>query len=66
MIHGGAEALGAWIRTTWMPILGRLPEGRRANFIAAVVARYLRAHPPDAQGRTHVAMVRLEVEAEAV
>ena len=65
MIHEGPEALGAWIRTTWMPILGRLPEACRADFIAAVVARYLRTNPPDAQGRTHVAMMRLEVEAEA-
>jgi trans-aconitate methyltransferase/uncharacterized OsmC-like protein len=65
MIHEGAEALGAWIRTTWMPILGRLPEACRADFIAAVVAHYLRTHPLDAQGRTHVAMMRLEVEAEA-
>ena len=65
MIHEGPEALGVWIRTTWMPILGRLPEACRADFIAAVVARYLRTNPPDAQGRTHVAMMRLEVEAEA-
>ncbi len=65
MIHEGAEALGGWIRTTWMPILGRLPEAHRVDFIAAVVAHYLRTHPPDAQGRTHVAMMRLEVEAEA-
>jgi hypothetical protein len=66
MIHDGAEALGGWIWTTWMPILARLPEECRADFIAAVVARYLRAHPLDGEGRSHVAMMRLEVEAEAV
>ena len=66
MVHEGPEALEGWVRTTWMPVLRRLPEALQADFIAAVVARHLRARPPDAQGRTHVAMVRLEVEAEAV
>ncbi len=65
MIHDGPEALGGWIRTTWLPILGKLPERDRAAFIGAVVGRYLRAHPPDGQGRTHVAIMRLDVEAEA-
>jgi len=66
MIHEGPEAVVGWIRTTWMPILSRLPEADRADFIAAVVARYQRDHPVDARGRTHVAAVRLEIEAAAV
>jgi len=66
MVHEGPRALAGWIRTTWMPILCRLPEACRDDFIAAVLARYLRTHAPDGQGRTHVAMMRLEVEAEAV
>jgi len=66
MVHDGPDGLAGWMRTTWMPVLQRLPDALRPAFIAAVVERYLRAHPPDAQGRTHVAMVRLEVEAEAI
>jgi trans-aconitate methyltransferase/uncharacterized OsmC-like protein len=66
MIHDAAEALSGWIRTTWLPILAKLPERDRSAFIDAVVGRYLGAHPPDERGRTHVAMTRLEIEAEAV
>jgi trans-aconitate 2-methyltransferase len=66
MMHEGPEAVVGWIRTTWMPVLDRLPEARRTDFIAAVVARYQRDHPADARGRTRVAAVRLEVEAEAI
>jgi trans-aconitate 2-methyltransferase len=66
MIHEGREAVVGWIRTTWMPVLDRLPEAARADFIAQVVTRYQRDHPADARGRTHVAAVRLEIEAEAV
>jgi trans-aconitate methyltransferase len=65
MIHDGPDALGAWMRTTWMPVLSRVPEFRRAELVDAVVARHLALRPLDAQGRTHTAMVRLEVEAEA-
>lgn len=65
MIHAGPEALRGWIRTTWLPILGKLPERDRSGFVDAVLDRYLEAHPPDARGRTHVAMVRLEIDAEA-
>jgi trans-aconitate 2-methyltransferase len=66
MVHAGPEGLGAWIRTTWMPVLARISEERRPAFIEAVVARHLQARPCDAQGCTHVDMVRLEVEAVAV
>lgn len=27
MVHDGMEGLSGWIRTTWLPILGKLPEG---------------------------------------
>ncbi len=66
MVHDRPDALRAWIRTTWMPVLGRVPEERRAELVEAIAARYLARRPPDAQGRTHVDMVRLEVEAVAV
>ncbi len=65
MVHDGPGGLAAWMRTTWMPILARVPEELRGELIAAVVERYLAGRPPDAQGRTHVDMVRFEVEAVA-
>jgi len=66
MVHDGPEGLRAWIRTTWMPVLARVPEALRTELVDAVVARYLERRPPDARGRTHVDVVRFEVEAVAV
>ena len=62
-IYDGAEGLATWLRTTWLPFVQRVPENLREEFIAAVTARYLAKHPPDAQGNVHVRMVRLEIEA---
>lgn len=61
--HENAEAFAAWLRTTWMPYTQRVPEAWREEFIAAVASRYLMKHPVDAQGRVHVRMVRLEIDA---
>lgn len=66
MVHEHPDDLRAWLRTTWMPILARVPEPNRADLVDAIVAGYLARRPPDAGGRTHVDMVRLEVVAEAV
>ena len=63
MTHADRDGLAAWVRTTWLPYTQRLPEHRREAFVADAVERFLDRHPPDAAGRTHVAMVRLEVEA---
>jgi trans-aconitate 2-methyltransferase len=63
MMHDGPEGLAGWFRTTWMPYTHQVPADRREAFIAAVVAEYLAVRPPDAAGRTHVDMVRLEIEA---
>lgn len=66
MVHDGPDGLRGWLRTTWMPVLSRVPEGSRAELIEAIAGEYLARRPPDRQGRTHVDMVRLEVEAVAV
>jgi trans-aconitate 2-methyltransferase len=66
MLRDSADDLGAWLRTTWMPVMARVPEARRSELVATLVERHLEHHPPDAQGRTSTAMVRLEVEAEAI
>ena len=63
MVHQSLEAFRGWLRTAWHPYTDRLPETERGSFITAVATRYLRTHPMDSEGRTHVAMVRLEIEA---
>jgi trans-aconitate methyltransferase len=63
MTHDGKLGLAGWIRTTWLPYTQRIPDEERDAFIAEIVEAYTRAHPLDAQGKVHVRMVRLEVEA---
>lgn len=63
MVHPNPEGLAGWLRTTWMPYTGRIPEAQREAFLAEMVASYLAKFPPDGEGKTHVRMVRLEVEA---
>jgi trans-aconitate 2-methyltransferase len=65
MAQKGKPGLAAWIRTTWLPYLERVPDMHREAFISLVVDRYIAAHPIDTAGVVHVAMVRLEVEADA-
>ena len=58
----GRAGLEAWIRTTWLPLTGRVPQEDRPELIAEVAERYIEAHPPDGEGVVGVRMVRLEVE----
>jgi len=62
-VYAGRDGLAAWLRTTWLPYVQRVPEDLREDFIAGVANRYLAKHPPDAEGKVHVRMVRLEIEA---
>ncbi len=64
MKHEGKPGLEGWIRTTWLPYTERVPERRRGAFVEEIVARYLEKEPLDEDGVVHVAMMRLEVEAE--
>lgn len=61
--YDGCEGFATWLRTTWLPYTQRVPEHLREEFIAAVTERYVARHPPDADGRVHVRMVRLEIDA---
>ena len=61
--YPGAEGFATWLRTTWIPYVQRVPENLREEFIAAVTQRYIAKHPPDADGKVHVKMVRLEIDA---
>jgi trans-aconitate methyltransferase len=63
MIHPDRFGLEGWIRTTWLPFLEKLPNCKKEEFLSELADRYLSLHPPDKAGRTHVQMVRLEVEA---
>jgi trans-aconitate 2-methyltransferase len=62
-IYPGVDGFAAWMRTTWIPYVQRLPENVREEFIAAVTRRYLAKHPPDGENNVHVRMVRLEIDA---
>jgi trans-aconitate methyltransferase len=66
MVHEAPAALAAYLRTTFMPLLVRVPEAEREALLAEVVAHHVARRPLDGAGRTHAAMVRLEVEAIAV
>jgi trans-aconitate methyltransferase len=61
--YDGADGFAAWVRTTWIPYVQRVPENLREEFIAAVTQRYVAKQPPDAEDRVHVCMVRLEIDA---
>jgi len=62
MTFNELEGFAGWIRTTWLLYLDRLPEEARSAFFAEVANRYVERYPsPD--GRIHIPMVRLEVEA---
>ncbi len=64
--YAGRDGFAAWLRTTWLPYVQRVPENLREEFIAAVANRYVTRHPPDTEGRLHVRMVRLEIDAVKV
>ena len=61
--YNGMDGFGAWLRTTWIPYVQCVPEDLREEFIAAVTRRYIAKHPPDAENKIHVKMVRLEIDA---
>jgi trans-aconitate methyltransferase len=61
--YAGTDGFATWLRTTWLPFVQRVPENLREEFIQAVTQRYVAKHPPDADGKIHVRMVRLEIEA---
>jgi trans-aconitate methyltransferase len=64
--YDGADGFATWLRTTWIPYIQRVPKNVREEFIAAVTQRYVAKHPPDANGKVHVKMVRLEIDAAKV
>lgn len=63
MVHPGREGLIGFLSATWLPYTDRLPPNLRSEFIGEVAGSYLELHPLDSNGRSHVKMVRLQVEA---
>jgi len=61
--YDGRDGFAAWLRTTWLPYVQRVPEKQREEFITVVTERYISKHPLDADGKVHVNMVRLEIDA---
>jgi trans-aconitate methyltransferase len=66
MTYATREDFAAWIRTTWLPWLARLPEHTRPEFIEALIDEYLLKYPADARGTIHIRMIRLEAEAKKI
>ncbi len=62
MVQQGATGLEGWIRTTWHPVLERVPEDLRQQFVSEMAEGYLERHPLE-DGLAKVGMMRLEVEA---
>jgi trans-aconitate 2-methyltransferase len=62
-VYDTRESFAAWLRTTWLPYTQRVPEDLREQFIERVIDNYLAKHPLDPDGRVHVQMVRLEIDA---
>lgn len=63
MVHDNSNKLKGWLRTTWFPYTNQLPENEKEEFLSHIIEQYIQANPLDSEGRTHVKMVRLEVEA---
>ena len=61
--YEGANGFATWLRSTWIPYVQRVPKNLREEFITAVTERYVAKHPPDADGKVHVKMIRLEIDA---
>lgn len=66
MIHENTEKLKGWLRTTWFPYTDQLPEDEKEKFLTHIVEQYINISPVDSAGKTHVKMVRLEVEAISI
>jgi len=66
MLHEGKSGLAGWIRTTWLPYTQRIPEEQQEKFINDLVDKYILRYPPDKNGKIHVQMIRLEVEAAKI
>jgi trans-aconitate methyltransferase len=63
MVHDNPDIFIGWLRTAWHPYTANVPLELRDTFLQDTAQHYIAAHPLDAQGRVHVATVRLQVRA---
>jgi len=63
MVHDGIEGFKGFIRTTWIPFTQSIPEEKREQFVSDTAELYVKNYPVDENGKVHIGMVRLEVEA---
>jgi trans-aconitate 2-methyltransferase len=63
MSYDHRDGLAGWVRTTWLPYIERIPDHRKEEFIIEVIDRFIVKYPLDSEGKIHVHMMRLEVEA---
>lgn len=62
MVQQGKVGLEGWIRTTWHPVIERIPDDMKEQFVSEMAEGYLKHHPLE-EGLAKVGMVRLQVEA---
>jgi len=65
-VYPDPAAFEAWLRSTWLPYVQKVPDDLRETFIKTITDRYLTRHPADDSGQVHVRMVRLEIEATRI
>lgn len=63
MAHETSAAFIGWLRTAWHPYTAGIPLELRDAFLEDTARYYMRANPPDEQGRVHVPAMRLQVQA---
>jgi trans-aconitate 2-methyltransferase len=63
MVHEDPATFIGWLRTAWHPYTAGVPLELRDAFLNDTAQHYMAGHPPDDQGRVHVATVRLQVRA---
>lgn len=66
MVHSDRNGFEGWIRSAWLPYTGQIPMAKREEFIQAISTKYLEKVPIAPDGTVHVAMIRIEVEAERI
>ncbi|MDD5359186.1 MAG: methyltransferase domain-containing protein [Sulfurovaceae bacterium] len=63
MVHDDVTAFKGWLETTWFPFIDRIPKSLKETFLKEWIDTYLDYFPQDENGKIHIAMIRLEVEA---
>jgi trans-aconitate methyltransferase len=63
MPHDNFSTFVGWLRTAWHPYTSAIPLEVRDEFLEDTARHYVAGHPPDEEGRVHVATVRLQVRA---